>query len=91
MQQLAQQLKDKGTDLAIKDYDAETSRLKALGAVDPMLVQMIARQLWENMQQTDIIPHIQNHAALEQSLQPPPAPTNGATPPASAPAAPAMA
>jgi hypothetical protein len=72
-----EQAKDKSQELETDSYKAETDRLKAIGAVDPMLVQMIARQLWENMQQTDIAPHIQNHAALEQSLMPPPQPTNG--------------
>jgi hypothetical protein len=81
--------KDKSQELEIKNYDSETKRLQALGSVDPMLVQMIARQLWENMQQTSIIPHIQNHAELEQSLQPPQPMngTNGQAPPGPAPAA----
>jgi hypothetical protein len=84
--QLAHQkglLDDKANQLEIDNYRAESDRLKALGAVDPMLVQMIARQLWENMQQTSIIPHIRSHAELEQSLQPPPqpqGPMNGAAP-----------
>jgi hypothetical protein len=76
--------KDKSQELETDSYKAETDRLKAIGAVDPMLVQMIARQLWENMQQTDITPHIHNHAELEGVLQakvnpmPPQAGTNGA-------------
>jgi hypothetical protein len=86
-----EQAKDKSAELAIKDYSAETDRLKAIGSVDPMLVQMIARQLWENMQQTDITPHIQSHAALEGALQgaamppPPMNGTNGAAPSGPAP------
>lgn len=67
--QLETQLKDKGEKLKIDDYAAETDRLAALGSVDPMLVQMISRQLWQNMMNTDITPHIQNHAQLEQALQ----------------------
>jgi hypothetical protein len=52
---------------------------------------MIARQLWENMQQTDITPHIHNHAELEGALQakvnpmPPQVGTNGAAPSGAAP------
>lgn len=77
----AELLKGKADELEIRNYSAETDRLKALGTVDPMLVQMIARQLWENMQQTSITPHIQSHAELEQSLQPPPPqPQPGAAP-----------
>jgi len=69
---------EKAQQIEVDAYEAETNRLKAIGAVDPMLVQMIARQLWENMMQTDIVPHIKNHAQLEQALQPvPPASTNG--------------
>lgn len=67
---LKQQLADKSGDLENKAYDGETRRLAALGSVDPLLVQMIARQLWENMQATSIVPHMQNHAQLEQSMQP---------------------
>jgi hypothetical protein len=75
-----EQAKDKSQELEIKNYDSETKRLQALGSVDPMLVQMIARQLWENMQQTDITPHIHSHAELEGALAgkaQPPQPMNG--------------
>jgi hypothetical protein len=68
---LEAQLKDKDDSNRIADYNAETGRLTALGKVDPMLVQMIARQLWENMRNTDIVPHLQNHADVEAALQPP--------------------
>jgi hypothetical protein len=76
-----EQAKDKSAEIEIKNYDSETKRLQALGSVDPMLVQMIARQLWENMQQTDITPHIHSHAELEGALAgkaQPPVPVNGA-------------
>ena len=68
---LEAQLKDKGDKNQIEDYRAETDRLAALGAVDPMLVQLISRQLWENMQNTSIVPSLANHAAIEQALMPP--------------------
>jgi hypothetical protein len=67
---LKAQLADKDDEHAVDSYNAETNRLKAVGTVDPMLVQMIARQLWENMMQTNITPHITSHAELEQALQP---------------------
>jgi hypothetical protein len=80
VQQLTVQSQSKATENIIKDYQAETDRLKALGTVDPELVKMIARQLWETMAQTDIMPHMARHTAFEQSLQPPPEPeqANGA-------------
>jgi hypothetical protein len=80
--QLKQQLANKSQSVLIDDYKAETDRLKAIGSVDPELVKMIARQLWEDMRQTDIMPHMQRHANFEAGVQetmmPPPANgTNG--------------
>jgi hypothetical protein len=89
--QLAQQqakLDDKGGDLKIKDYDAETRRLAAVGQIDPMALQIVVRQLLRDMLDTDIVPMLQNHASLESGLQAtmaPPAPNgggNGSAPPA---------
>lgn len=70
-------LADKRVDHVLEDYKAETDRLKAVGSVDPELVKLIARQLWEDMRQTDIMPHLQRHAEFEQSLQPEPEPQQG--------------
>lgn len=73
---LKEQLKSKAGDivtdrmkLQIEDYKAESDRLKALGAVDPMAVQVIVRQLLRDMMATDIIPHLQRHAEIEGDLQ----------------------
>jgi hypothetical protein len=94
--QLAQQqakLDDKGGDLKIKDYDAETRRLAAVGNIDPTSLAMVVRQMVRDMMQTDIVPMLQNHAALESGLQAtmaPPAPNgggNGSAPPAGPPGA----
>ena len=71
--------------VAIDDYKAETDRLKAVGQIDPMSLQIIVRQMVSDMLQTDIIPHLQAHAQIESGLQqqmappvPAPAePTNG--------------
>jgi hypothetical protein len=76
--QLTAQLTDKAAETKVKDYDAETKRLAAIGSVDPALVQMIARQLWEDMRQTDLMPHMQRHAEFEQSIAPPPEAAAGA-------------
>lgn len=70
---LQQQLKDKAAELVIKDYAAETDRLKAVGSIDPAALQIIVRQMVENMMNTQIAPMLARHAAFEQSLQPEPA------------------
>jgi hypothetical protein len=81
--QLAQhqaKLDDKSEDLKVKDYAAETDRLKVVGGIDPMALQIVVRQLIRDMMQTDIVPMLQNHASLESGLQAtmaPPAPANG--------------
>jgi small-conductance mechanosensitive channel len=75
---LQMQLKDKGADLAVRDYEAETKRLSAVGAIDPMSLQIIVREMVSDMLQTQLAPVLQGHADLEGSLQasmqPPPAP-----------------
>jgi hypothetical protein len=68
---MQEQLKDKSDETAIKDYDAETRRLAAVGNIDPASLQVIVRQMVSDMLQTEIAPHLQAHAALNASLQPP--------------------
>jgi hypothetical protein len=88
-------LKDKGAEIAIDDYKAETDRLKAVGGIDPLSLQVIVRQMVSDMLQTELHPVLQQHAAQQSELQAtmaPPVPPNGdgsATPPTTAPA-PAM-
>src|SRR5882672_3193000 len=67
---LQEQLKKKDASIAIDDYKAETDRLKAVGTIDPASLQIIVRQMVTDMMQTDIVPHLQAHAALNTSLQP---------------------
>ena len=71
---LQEQMKDKTHELMIKNYDAETDRLKAVGCIDPVSLQIIVRQMVQDMLQTDIIPHLAQHSAIEgriqQNLQP---------------------
>src|SRR5215469_9202817 len=78
---LAELNSDKHGELVIKDYEAETNRLKALGQVDPHAVQIIVRQLLRDMLQTDIIPILQGHAQIQSDIQqtmaPPEQPQNG--------------
>jgi hypothetical protein len=71
---LQETAKDKSADLAIKDYDAETRRLAAVGNIDQTSLQIIVRQMVEQMLGTPLTPMLQRHANIEQSLQPPPDP-----------------
>jgi hypothetical protein len=76
-----EQAKDKSAEIEIKDYEAETNRLKAVGAIDPLALQVIVRQMVSDMLQTEIHPVLQQHAADESELQQtlaPPVPVNGA-------------
>lgn len=79
----AERANEKMEELQIKNYDAETKRLTAVGNIDPMSLQIVVRQLLRDMLDTDIIPHLQRHAEIEGQLQtmaqptPPPQPGNG--------------
>lgn len=79
----AERADEQQTKLEIDNYKAETDRLKAVGQIDPMALQIVVRQLLRDMMQTDIIPHLQRHAQIEGALQtaaqptPPPQPDGG--------------
>jgi hypothetical protein len=78
---LKEQNEDKRAELAIKDYSAETDRLKAVGQIDPHALQIVVRRLLQDMIQTDIIPHLQRHAQIQGDIQQtmaPPEPQDGA-------------
>ena len=64
-----EQAKDKSAEIAIDDYKAETDRLKAVGAIDPLALQVVVRQLLRDMLQTDIIPVLKQHASDESDIQ----------------------
>jgi hypothetical protein len=77
-----EQAKDKSAEIEIKDYQAETDRLKAVGQIDPLSLQVIVRQMVSDMLQTEIHPVLQRHAADESELQAtlaPPVPVNGSS------------
>jgi hypothetical protein len=63
------QLKDKSADIAVKDYDAETRRLSAVGGIDPMSLQVIVRGMVQDMLQTELHPVLHAHADVEGALQ----------------------
>jgi hypothetical protein len=96
---LQERLKEKGDEIAIKqqqvvidDYRAESDRLKAVGAIDPVALQMVVRQMVADMVGTNLLHpqllgHAQDQAQIQQTLQPPPQPDDGSQPDAeSAPA-----
>ena len=64
-----EQAKDKSQELEIKDYEAETNRLKVVGGIDPLALQAVVRQLVADMLQTELHPVLQQHAAQEGALQ----------------------
>jgi hypothetical protein len=76
-----EQAKDKSAEIEIKDYQAETDRLKVVGGIDPLALQAVVRQLVADMLQTELHPVLQQHAADQSELQAtlaPPVPVNGA-------------
>lgn len=83
---LEMQAKDKSGELIIKDYDAETKRLAAVGSIDPMALQLVVRQLVEDMLDTRVEEALYRHAdiqgAVAQRMAPPtPDGAAGAAPP----------
>jgi hypothetical protein len=66
--ELSLQLKDKGVSHVIDDYDAETRRLAAVGKIDPHALQIIVRQLVEDMWQTKLEPMLHAHADIQGAL-----------------------
>jgi hypothetical protein len=89
---------EKQGELVIDEYKAETERLKAVGNVDPLALQLIVRRMVSDMLQTDLPGWITHHGQMEQALQanvqaaqPQPPPQggngggNGATPPGAPP------
>lgn len=61
-------MKDKSAEIAVKDYAAETDRLKVVGGIDPMAMQIIVRQMVQDMLQTELHPMLQQHADIQAGL-----------------------
>jgi hypothetical protein len=82
-QQLAtvqMQKQDKDDENKIKDYDAETRRLAAVGNIDPTSLAIIVRQMVQDVLATPLAPRLQSHADMEGDLaerMAPPQPVNG--------------
>lgn len=73
--------KDKSADIAIRDYDSETKRLSAIGAVDPTAIKVIVRSMLSEMLGMPALPIMHEHDAADaahmQEIMPPDA--DGAT------------
>jgi hypothetical protein len=70
------QAKDKSGELIIKDYEAETKRLAAVGSIDPVALQLVVRQLVSDMLDTQLEEKLYGHADVQRQL------TQRMTPPA---------
>lgn len=79
--QLAAALKDKEGEMSIRDYEAETKRLAATGAIDPDALKLVIREMVSQMIGMPALPVMAEHATAEQAMQPPdPGQMNGASP-----------
>ena len=66
---LKEQAMEKHGELVVDEYRAETERLKAVGGIDPLALQVIVRRMVTDMLATDLPGHIAQHGALEAALQ----------------------
>lgn len=74
--------KDKSAETEIKDYAAETERLKAVAAADPVAAQIIVRSMLSDLLGMPALPIMHEHMAADaahmQAIAPPePQPGNG--------------
>lgn len=79
--------KDKSAETEIKDYAAETERLKAVAAADPVAAQIIVRSMLSDLLGMPALPIMHEHMAADaahmQAIAPPePQPGNGQAGPA---------
>ena len=76
---LQEQLRDRSSDVATKDYSAETDRLKAIAAADPAAAQVVIRHMLSQLLGMPALPVMHAHqtaddvrqAAVQQAVQPP--------------------
>jgi hypothetical protein len=66
---LKEQALEKHGELVIDEYRAETDRLKAVGTIDPNMLQVIVRRMVSDMLQENLPGWIQHHGTMEQALQ----------------------
>lgn len=75
--QLQQQGKEKRAEIMIKDYEAATDRLKAVGDIDPAALKPIIRELVSQVLREPAVPIMMRHAEIDQQMEPPEPTTNG--------------
>lgn len=81
---LKEQAADKSDEMKIRDYESETKRLAAVGAIDPSSLKLLVREMVSQMIGMPALPVMAAHADAEQQMLPPePGPTNGTGQPAS--------
>ena len=73
-----QKLKDQEADIQRKDYEAETSRLSAVGKIDPEALKPVVREMVSQMLGQPVVPLMAQHAAADQAMQPAPEPVYAA-------------
>ena len=67
-------LDDQARDLERKDYEAETNRIRAVGAVDPEALKPVLREVISQALGQHIGPLMDMHALADQARQPAPEP-----------------
>lgn len=74
LQAANQKLEDQARDLDRKDYEAETNRMKAVGAIDPEALKPVLREVISQAIGQHIGPLMDQHAAADQARMPAPEP-----------------
>lgn len=69
---LEQKLKEQAADLERKNYEAETGRIKAIGAIDPEALRPVLRELVSQAIGEAIVPLMHQHAAADRAMNPEP-------------------
>lgn len=69
-----QKLSDQTADLERKDFEAETNRMRAVGAIDPEALKPVIREMVSQLMGEAIVPLMHQHAQAEQAMLPQPQP-----------------
>lgn len=66
---MQEQAKERGGELATRDYQAETERLKAVATADPAAAQVIIRGMLTQLLGMDALPVMHAHQAADTALE----------------------
>jgi hypothetical protein len=72
--QMEADAKARDFDQRMKEYQSETARMTAVGAIDPQALKPVVRELVSQALGTPIVPLMAQHAEAEQDMQPDPEP-----------------